>query len=553
MSSILSREYLPSSFQLPAAQDLKAGVNPRHNLTPILIDVEEFPSSAAPFSLSSRVSRSYSKSLSYSTSASSSAGSSRATSPTLVQHSKVEASFRHNLSPLLTDDDETPILSISPSISRGVRSSPLFFDELPSRQTVKMPPPVPSAISKPSHSASSVPLPADYKSLWDKYSVKVIPKTKDYTVEEQEDVDLEIAGLWIEQHEEEYHEALLALVSKVKRISFSEFITTLRASIESFNRESSVWKDLTYTVLVQSGKSNQWVAELAMAYLSIKPECFLDLGIKDAKAFISYLDELETLNKRNKRIQYPEKIVLFDDGSYSGKQMCDHVNALFSKFFSLKEHASVKIPTCYIVIPFMTKYAEEKLEELAKRYKHVFIAAHVIIPSVEDAIGDKTLSDRLNELFWKNFERDGSAATRGIYYFDHKIPNSVSFVEALSTGSIHYSSGSTSSSKVMEGESKAVRSPPEIRRALSATETSSASVRGRKAVRGGLKGESRSRASSVVESPRILKEPRRRANSVSTPRNGNETAAASSQYHYDKKEVYIPIRPFVPPYKIDSD
>ena len=256
-------------------------------------------------------------------------------------------------------------------------------------------------------------------------------------IDPQEDIDQAKAHIWIRAHEKEFQPALKELITKIKRIPFKTFKEELDKSTKDFNQVIQTADKVDYVVLVEPGKSNKWVVELANPSLLIKPECYLQLGEKEARVFCEYLDKLEDLYKKDNTLSFPKNICLFDDGSYSGKQMCDHINAIYHKMKEIGQRIpSVKKPNCYVVIPFMTKQAEESLEAIKAKQKSLFIAAHAPIPTIKEVISPIHVA-KLNELFWKK-EEDG-AASRGSYYFDHKIPNKVSFVEPLVTGSINFS------------------------------------------------------------------------------------------------------------------
>jgi hypothetical protein len=280
----------------------------------------------------------------------------------------------------------------------------------------------------PSDSPSTV-----FEKIVGKYAVTMEPRGVDYNIETRDDIDSSLAEEWVGQHEEKYQAALNVLIEKVERISFAEFQASLELAVESFNKklDSSFTRDSTY-VLVEKGKSNLWVAELAMKYLQLReiPK-FVALGDKKAHQFLPLLDELHTFKDREslqgRVTPMPRHIILFDDGSYSGKQMHDHVEAIINKCRDLNIKTKI-----YIIVPYITKCAKEIFEKRLSSKHGVFVAAHKGIPTIKEAMKDNKLSGLLDELYW---EKEG-CATRGVYYFDHKIPNGLSFVEALSTGNI---------------------------------------------------------------------------------------------------------------------
>lgn len=232
---------------------------------------------------------------------------------------------------------------------------------------------------------------------------------------------------WIEAHHEYYRPALWELANKIKHIRHADFMGCLKFAVSSFNHELESLQDKEYTVLVQPSKSNQWVAELALRFLTDHPtRNFRSLGEKEARDFTSYLDRLHSYE------DVPRRIVLFDDASYSGTQLTQHVKAIFAKFKDLELPA----PTIHVVIACATPYAVRKLEALPQFSKgHLKLAVAGRIASIAKVLSSDSIQ-RLRELYdWS--EDPGETKGRGIVWFDHKIPNGMSFVEPLMTGSVY--------------------------------------------------------------------------------------------------------------------
>lgn len=253
------------------------------------------------------------------------------------------------------------------------------------------------------------------------------PKSKSISawLEGGESVISIFAKKWVEAHHEYYQPALKSLQQSIKRITHSVFKKHLKKVVVKFNEELDKVDDKSYTVLVQSGKSNQWVAELALKYLSEKPTDCLPLGEKQARDYSQYLDTLSKTDRVAKRI------VLFDDASYSGKQLRDHVAAIFEKHAKLKSE-----PTVHVVVPFATKYAVAQLKKLPQYEKGLLkLSLSGKISSISETLSPKHI-ETLTELYgWSTDEVESQG--RGIIYFDHKIPNGMSFVEPFAIGSVY--------------------------------------------------------------------------------------------------------------------
>lgn len=235
---------------------------------------------------------------------------------------------------------------------------------------------------------------------------------------------------WVDSHHEYYRPALNEIVNNIKRVSHKNFKKNLKLAVDKFNTQMDGVRNKNYTVLIEPKKSNQWVAELALENLSYKPTEVLSLGAKEARDYVDYLEKISSL------ATYPERIVLFDDASYSGTQLVNHVKAIFSKFKEIsKYNSSVKLPIIHVIVPFSTKYAHQKLKSIQSLVgDHLQITSISKIPSVDEMLTNDHIN-RLRELYgWEadSIESEG----RGLIYFDHKIPNGMSFVEPFATGSV---------------------------------------------------------------------------------------------------------------------
>lgn len=240
----------------------------------------------------------------------------------------------------------------------------------------------------------------------------------------------EQAQEWVNAHHEYYRPALMKLVNNIKRVSHKNFKIYLKRAVIKFNDHMDRVDNKKYTVLVEPKKSNQWVAELALSNLVYKPTECLSLGAKEGRDYVNYLDRLSS------SAEYPERIVLFDDASYSGTQLANHVESIFSKFKEISSsNSSIKLPIIHVIVPFSTKYAHEKLESLQYHASgHLEITSISEIPSVDQLLTADDLN-RLRELYgWGKDSVESKG--RSLIYFDHKIPNGMSFVEPFTTGSV---------------------------------------------------------------------------------------------------------------------
>lgn len=237
----------------------------------------------------------------------------------------------------------------------------------------------------------------------------------------------EVTG-WIRAHDKTHRPILKSLTKKINYISHKQFCFVLQKSIKSFESQFKLnAAEHSFAVLVEPNKSNQWVAELAYKELIIKPNQIVRLGIKNADKFLLHFDRILKVDKA----LLPKNVVLFDDGSYSGDQICNHVKAICD--VSKKANHKLQI---YVVIPYLTDHARQRLLKMSRDYSNVFIAEAESIPTVKTQLTPDHI-ETLNKLLWSDeSSTTEGATTRGTYYFAHKVPNSRSFPSIIETGTI---------------------------------------------------------------------------------------------------------------------
>jgi hypothetical protein len=243
---------------------------------------------------------------------------------------------------------------------------------------------------------------------------------------------------WVDEHPEEKsgvkRGVLEKVIEKIKLVRRDTFVATLKASTESardqlalLDESKEFRENRDAVVLVEKHKSNQWVAELAIEHCNFVGNTYMTLGSKDATLFKAYIDK----NPGFKRALKDKTVVLFDDASFSGKQLHDHVSAIRS--FSIKNRLEIK--AIAVIAPFMTASAYERIKSLSIPECPVIVGRPEPIETLGDTEGlsepDKTSLCAL----W-GYER-GDLAGLGLTWFSHKVPNYQSFPKELAEGSIY--------------------------------------------------------------------------------------------------------------------
>lgn len=207
----------------------------------------------------------------------------------------------------------------------------------------------------------------------------------------------------------------------IRRISFPEFSQALGRCIDTLPKGL----DKRCVVLTSEHKSNQWVAEVAKAHHQFNSN-YLSLGHEHASDFVAYLD-------RTPAGKCPKEIVLFDDASFSGNQMTNHVNAIKAKLLEKGVTCNIRV-----IVPFATRVALDRLQNIQPE-GDVNISVHCdqAIPTIKEQLpqDDFQILDTYSEETWgvslsnpDNIEQDSGIA--GVY-FDHKIPNKQSFILSI--------------------------------------------------------------------------------------------------------------------------
>ena len=244
---------------------------------------------------------------------------------------------------------------------------------------------------------------------------------------------------WIDAHQEAHKPLMKEIAGKVTRITFKTFKRSLGNSVLSAKTELAKKLDIDkkdlkdrIIVLVENNKSNQWVAELAAKDFGLKASKYYRLGDKDANKFIDHINDHTDQTERS---EFKNKVVvLLDDGSYSGTQITDHVKHI------LKIRKDLSLAGVCVIIPYMTQNAKELLQSTVKKLigeksNEFTLSDSKIIPTVATILSQKKL-ETINQLWWPNEEDTQQANGRGLYYFDHKIPNYASFPDPLKKGTV---------------------------------------------------------------------------------------------------------------------
>jgi hypothetical protein len=231
---------------------------------------------------------------------------------------------------------------------------------------------------------------------------------------------------WVQAHpQKEAQLAARAAAEAVEHISQEEFENEFKAPVRWFNQELSSMPGggQNYWALSWTQKSNQWMLELALSQLEALPKEVLEI------------DDLmncfpTALTKHENKL--PQAIVIFDDGIYSGNQLCEVINDLKDQF----ANAKVPLPQIFIVCPFSLIEGSERVRSIPNA--KIKICPNREIPSLKSKILSKPGGRGLWETLLKMGLNNHPSPDRiGSLFYDHKVPDAISFPFFITEGIVY--------------------------------------------------------------------------------------------------------------------
>src|SRR3989338_3187722 len=215
------------------------------------------------------------------------------------------------------------------------------------------------------------------------------------------------------------------LTERIDYVSFEEFSRALKGNIDyiSGNLANTPYVVVTTDLNDKPQKSDHWVTNLAEPNLQAsRPR--RTLATSQLREFLRGNQDVASL-------------VLFDDASYSGEQLRQWIGRIAQ---SIQTNESVRL---YVAVPFMTSVAEELVGQPQSPYRlHVTTLGHKIMPTIGELLAESYHDEELvraREVFdniWDTGERVPVFSST-LTYFQHKIPDHVSFPAALRKGEVY--------------------------------------------------------------------------------------------------------------------
>lgn len=231
---------------------------------------------------------------------------------------------------------------------------------------------------------------------------------------------------------------LQELAQKVEYISFNEFRNQLhRSYMDVMSQLSNLYGypfDITKEgiVLVEGRKSNKYVAEIALNFSKDLPSAYIRLGESQARSFVQFI---ESLDKDGLECFRNKSLILLDDGSYSGRQIGEHLSAIVKKALSI----NLPIKAIAIIIPYQTDFAHAHILNIAqslngKKKIPVLISTYQRIPVLSDL--STNTQQYLLKVVYKNSKTCDILRKIGLIWLQHKVPNAESFPDILARGRV---------------------------------------------------------------------------------------------------------------------
>jgi phosphoribosylpyrophosphate synthetase len=211
-------------------------------------------------------------------------------------------------------------------------------------------------------------------------------------------------------------------IDNIQYISMEIFDKQLTFCVQKLNDLLKKNQHPDFSVGIVCGKSNQWVTSLALKDLDYLPSSWFSLGSKqgtiDSKAPTAEFDMAHVKE---------ETIVLFDDCSYTGTQLMDNLKRI-------KDNSGEKKRHVYVVIPFMSKDAQQQAKSFATTEK---FELEIITTNETIKQGNEIFDFNNGEMkILQNLNYNARAAigpTFTLCYTAWRLPDAASFLHQFGT------------------------------------------------------------------------------------------------------------------------
>lgn len=227
---------------------------------------------------------------------------------------------------------------------------------------------------------------------------------------------------------------LIRAADLFQHISMEDMNRALSQCVQELNRALHSEGHPAYAVGFNCGKSSQWVASLALKDLDYLPEDWGNTPVNVGTTSFA------TVNKTVRNVT-ADTLVLFDDCSYSGDQIYNILFSLLKKTQGSYHPSHNKFQRIYVVIPFMSQGALDRLKIYDPIVK--VITSPTKIKAFKDAFASEEIA-QLKDAYVVHTNTNQVVYGLGGAYFDGNItacytdwrtvPDSVSFLKTVGNG-----------------------------------------------------------------------------------------------------------------------
>lgn len=259
---------------------------------------------------------------------------------------------------------------------------------------------------------------------------------------------------WIEAHERAIQPGARTLVRATTYIPHEVFIAAFKQTIEDFESNIANDPNFQYLSVIEPAKSLVWMNDIAKGLLKKKPE--KEATISKFGEFLETVIKIQNVSSAV-ALNFLKNIVVFDDGIYSGKQITGFIVHIKTEIEKSNKINSVKLPMPNFIVacPFITEKGAERIRKLAQDiFVNVTIVGHRCIETLNQALRrlrvsqgviDKVQQLRISSIGLEKeiMDMKKNWGDIGMCFFDHKIPDYLSFPKNLSQGIVMKMDGET--------------------------------------------------------------------------------------------------------------
>lgn len=233
----------------------------------------------------------------------------------------------------------------------------------------------------------------------------------------------------ISNYKENQKELLKRMYDAAVVLTYKDLYGSLSSCTEQL---STLLGDSEYAVGHIKGKSQEWIAGIALPRMKNAPIRDFQLAASGSFGSSSVHDITSQSDLSKETVS---NFVIFDDASYSGMQITESIMGLSN---NLRKKDPNKIFDLYIVLPFLSKQAQERIEQLKPKNLRIHVlTSDIKIPSMTDVFSEEELQ-YLSQIHCISTYANEVSARQWVFnkclaIMEWKIPDAASIPRTLTT------------------------------------------------------------------------------------------------------------------------